>query len=478
MAPKIKSSTQQPHTAKPNKKHHYIMIATMVVSFLVLGFVVAAIGWYYRDRALPNVSLGNIDVSGKTKDQIKQIAQKELADMSITFQNGDQKVQASLADVGVNVDIDASVNQAASARRDWLDLVLAWEHHNVPLVYTTDLGVAKTFAKAKFPNQVTDAVDAQLVFNTNSKSYDIQPGTPGVGFDTIGFVKAVQNLADSPQAVTLPLSTMPVQPVVQTAKLEPVQQQANKVKDLKLAFNYQGKTRYTADPADIAGWTHFSPNTANNSVTVSYDQGAIEQFLRDKVGASIAAKAQDRKVVQDAKTGKEIVIVSGQQGQQLADMDKLAQDVINALQNNQSLTKDVSVTTSPFKTITLADSDRWIEVDLSEQKTTLWLGATPVQSFLISSGIWKHPTVTGEFAIHYKTVNQVMTGGSKASGDYYYLPNVTWVSYFYQDYAFHTAYWHNNFGHPMSHGCINMRAADAKVLYDFAPLGTRVVVHD
>jgi hypothetical protein len=42
------------------------------------------------------------------------------------------------------------------------------------------------------------------------------------------------------------------------------------------------------------------------------------------------------------------------------------------------------------------------------------------------------------------------------------------VQYFYEDYGFHGTYWHNNFGHPMSHGCVNMTNADAKWLFDWA----------
>jgi lipoprotein-anchoring transpeptidase ErfK/SrfK len=61
-----------------------------------------------------------------------------------------------------------------------------------------------------------------------------------------------------------------------------------------------------------------------------------------------------------------------------------------------------------------------------------------------------------------------MQGGSRAAGDYYNLPNVQWVQYFYRDYSFHGAYWHNNFGVPMSHGCINMTNNDAKWLFDWA----------
>ena len=58
-----------------------------------------------------------------------------------------------------------------------------------------------------------------------------------------------------------------------------------------------------------------------------------------------------------------------------------------------------------------------------------------------------------------------MSGGDRAAGTYYSLPNVEWVQYFYQDYSFHGTYWHNNFGNPMSHGCVNMTNEDAEWLF-------------
>ena len=62
------------------------------------------------------------------------------------------------------------------------------------------------------------------------------------------------------------------------------------------------------------------------------------------------------------------------------------------------------------------------------------------------------------------------------SGAGYYLPNVEFVSYFYKGYAIHGTYWHNNFGQPMSHGCVNMTNADASWIYGWAPMGTPVRV--
>ena len=61
-----------------------------------------------------------------------------------------------------------------------------------------------------------------------------------------------------------------------------------------------------------------------------------------------------------------------------------------------------------------------------------------------------------------------MSGGSKDLGTYYYLPNVPHNMFFHQGYAIHGAYWHNNFGHPMSHGCVNSPLASVAQLFDWA----------
>jgi lipoprotein-anchoring transpeptidase ErfK/SrfK len=59
----------------------------------------------------------------------------------------------------------------------------------------------------------------------------------------------------------------------------------------------------------------------------------------------------------------------------------------------------------------------------------------------------------------------------------YYLEDVPFVQYFYQDYALHGTFWHNNFGRPMSHGCVNLPTPAAEWLYHWADYGTLVNVH-
>ncbi len=115
--------------------------------------------------------------------------------------------------------------------------------------------------------------------------------------------------------------------------------------------------------------------------------------------------------------------------------------------------------------------ERWIDVDLSAQTTYAMQGDTIVKSFVVSTGRWPNVTVTGVYRIYVKYESTLMYG------DDYYLPNVPYVMYFYEGYGLHGTYWHNNFGHPMSHGCVNLRTDEAGWLFDFASVGTTVSVH-
>ena len=112
-------------------------------------------------------------------------------------------------------------------------------------------------------------------------------------------------------------------------------------------------------------------------------------------------------------------------------------------------------------------TERWVEVDLSEQLAVAYEGTNPVKAFVISSGVGNTPTVTGTFRIWAKIAKQDMSGGSRAAGDYYHLKDVPDVQFFHRGYGFHGTFWHNNFGTPMSRGCVNMTKEDAKWLFEW-----------
>lgn len=112
--------------------------------------------------------------------------------------------------------------------------------------------------------------------------------------------------------------------------------------------------------------------------------------------------------------------------------------------------------------------EKWIEVVLSEQKVYAWDGSQKIYEFVVSTGRQWTSTPEGEFRIWAKLKATRMKGGSMERGDYYDLPNVPYVMFFNKGYGLHGTYWHNNFGTPMSHGCVNMRIEDAKALFEWA----------
>jgi hypothetical protein len=129
-----------------------------------------------------------------------------------------------------------------------------------------------------------------------------------------------------------------------------------------------------------------------------------------------------------------------------------------------------------LKPLGLLPTERWIDVDISTQSLVAYEGDKSVFQTLISSGLSNYPTVLGTFRIWLRYESQTMDG-SRLGYDYY-LENVPFVQYFYEDYALHGTYWHSNFGTPMSHGCVNLSNTDSEWLYNFADYGTVVNVHD
>jgi len=146
-----------------------------------------------------------------------------------------------------------------------------------------------------------------------------------------------------------------------------------------------------------------------------------------------------------------------------------------------------------------AYEERWVEVDLSEQKLLAWEGDRVYLETPVSTGLPWWPTPTGEFRIWIKLRATKMEGG--AGKYYYYLPNVPYVMFFenseipgWRGFGLHGTYWHDDFGTQRSHGCVNLPTEVAEKLYYWTtPVmpegkyavrssegnkGTRVVIHE
>lgn len=136
--------------------------------------------------------------------------------------------------------------------------------------------------------------------------------------------------------------------------------------------------------------------------------------------------------------------------------------------------------------------DIWLDIDLDQQMLTIMLGDEPIFATLVSSGL-KAPTPRGIYRIHNKLASGSMSS-SPGADDFYDVQAVPHIQYFAGSFALHSAYWHNGFGRPISHGCVNLSPKDAKRVFSLTTptlrpgwihgyestehLGTTVRIHD
>jgi len=135
---------------------------------------------------------------------------------------------------------------------------------------------------------------------------------------------------------------------------------------------------------------------------------------------------------------------------------------------------DVKTAKKPNQLPWYAKGDRrWIQVSLTSQTLVLWEGDKPTYATLVSTGRdglgdpkTTMSTPQGNFRILEKHVTNTID--SQAADNDFELRDVPWVMYFQGGYALHAAYWHDDFGRPRSHGCINMAPIDARYVFEWS----------
>jgi hypothetical protein len=143
----------------------------------------------------------------------------------------------------------------------------------------------------------------------------------------------------------------------------------------------------------------------------------------------------------------------------------------------------------------LGDHDKWIDVNQRRQTLVAFEGTTPVFATLFSSGRNEHETPVGSFRVREKHITATMDGDADTATDGpYSIEDVPYIQYFNGGYALHGAFWHAEFGHVKSHGCVNLAPWDAKAIFGWTDPqlpegwhavvatkekpGTRVIVHE
>jgi lipoprotein-anchoring transpeptidase ErfK/SrfK len=140
---------------------------------------------------------------------------------------------------------------------------------------------------------------------------------------------------------------------------------------------------------------------------------------------------------------------------------------------------------TPPAGVAFEEDERWIAVNLTTQRATAFIGAQPVRVALVTTGMPGWETPTGDFRIYQRVENETMDSEGLGipidSPDGWFVDNVLYTQYIFSGITLHYNYWRpqSYFGNiPSSHGCVGLGYGDAKFFWDFAGIGTRVVVYE
>ena len=160
-------------------------------------------------------------------------------------------------------------------------------------------------------------------------------------------------------------------------------------------------------------------------------------------------------------------------------VERLRLDTTPTAQGELPVYSEELFTPPPVTTVSGAPADpfaeKWVLINITLQYLWAYQGDQVLWQGYVSTGTAKFATPPGSYTVLSKLESQTMEG--VIGGEYYNVPDVPDVLYFTdRGHALHGTYWHNNFGTPMSHGCVNLPMDVADWMYQWAPLGMRVEI--
>ncbi|KKQ95075.1 MAG: ErfK/YbiS/YcfS/YnhG [candidate division CPR2 bacterium GW2011_GWC2_39_10] len=475
---KVQVSKDKPKY-KFNKKlvfQNVLLCLSLILVFslpaVVFGFQLA-----YSGKVITNASLFEENLQGKTSDEIKAIVDSKLDGYKISVKSGSFTKDYSLDDLDVSNNSDVLIKDLMANGRNGS----FWANNSYFL---------KQFA-GKINLISSPVKEYSLNFNFNSKQIgsEITGLAPNFSTSENLVVRGIESIAQPPNMderfyqqvflyrfsedlktfgnVSLPDTYF------NTQGFSSVQKLVNKSIVLK-----KDDKIINVGSLDITRFIVF-----DNNLSPKIDEAKIEVYINDVVVRQINIAPENKKIKVE-NFSKETVISEGKPGLAV-DVPNLKQSIASAIKESQpEVIIKTNVVQPPVdrEDIIVPDWTKYIDINLSTQTMTAFDKNVQVGQWKITSGSNYHPTPAGVTYIFGKTAITRMWGGTPGI-DYYDLPNVHWVTWFRAGgYAIHEAYWRSAFGGQDykwngSHGCINAPIDVAKYIYDWAPIGTPVVVH-
>ncbi|MBS1906694.1 MAG: L,D-transpeptidase family protein [Actinobacteria bacterium] len=431
-----------------------------------LGVLVLGLGAASTILIAPGTAIAGVQVGGMTVGAAAEAVSNHVNGMQVTLTGEGGGNHVSGSDLGAHIDATKLAEQAFAKHPMWN--ITSWMSAPISAPITLDDRAAEHALRAQVPAVYQDATDATVTFSGGQ--YTATPAKNGSGIDLKALTAAIGAAADKGQnALSFEARASQVAPAISDKTAADTVAKLNKV--LSTIGFYVGTERTVpVDAATAASWITITPD--GGKLTIKADQAAIQKSV-DALAPQVNRAAVNATSI--VNSGGEVLedVTPGVTGRQLGDVSGAAAAFASQLAGGNG-TFTLPVKDTPFTTTSLL---RKIDVNLSTETLTVTENGNVVDSWLVSSGRGDFATHTGSFTVNWKLDSQNMGNTDLTKAPYYYQPDVKWVMYFNGDEALHGVYWHDNWGTPMSHGCVGMPEYRAQWLFDWSPQGTEVNVH-
>lgn len=280
---------------------------------------------------------------------------------------------------------------------------------------------------------------------------------------------------------SIKIATLPGKPIAGFNVTVPAAELQSKLKSVtsQPATLTVGGFSEQIDGGIIKSWLQISANKQKTEYYIHVNEAAIASTLTKEAKDYERSPVNQITVTED---GASRVVAAGHNGRRLNDPGTLktqAALTAKSVMNGTGMQFNTPLTTSAFQAVTPAAFDKLLVADVTTKKMWAFQNGKQVNSWLVSAGKPSTPTPLGQFKIYAKFTSQDMRGDN-LDGSTYFQPHVHWVNYFHEGSAVHGVYWHplSWFGAiNSSHGCIGVPDSQAEWIYDWAPIGTTVIVH-
>lgn len=469
------------HIHKDKAHGHGTMIMGIILGTMALLTFALMVPINGNRGTIPNhTSIGKVDVSGLTHAEAIAKMTKVFDKSAITVRHGNTSKTFSYKDMGISFNIENAVKSAFSSR----SIVSSLLNTNISMPVSIDNSTARSVVNASIVGK-SAVRNESITFNNNA--YVLDKGAEGKSVDADDIDQSVihqscqgfctgndDDISDKPSINVMITHGEPYA----ITNADDIVKSANAFIGRSYTISLDGNTM-TIPKATVSQWISISSQSGKSVIVPNTN--AITSSMNAYLD-SLGTPARNETIITTPDGGRDIATVSyGSNGNKVV-IDHADTLISNAISSNKDLSLQATRVMVPFtQQRNKAPSDfnntngsPWIKIDLSAQTAYAYKGTTLIKTFpLATGGAGSDATDAGTYYVNVKYTSQTMRGAD------YVSPNVPWVSYFNGGEGFHGAPWNTyniTHGIPSSHGCANMFIDDAKWIYDFAPIGTKVEV--